>query len=176
MGIKNQYRHFPYLGRKRRPGMKAILTIALATVLFLPLNAQKGLEGLWEGTITKGGIHSDKGHRFQLYLEVNDKYIKGRSYIYVSADSIVQMELRGQRYNDNSIYLEEVDPTWTQAEEEAISQGAPPAQFSRKYQFIYKRSIWDPRLEGYWQEVTPTPFKLKRERGRIFLERKSTKA
>jgi len=159
--------------------MKAILTAALAAALLLPLSAQKtlaGLNGLWEGVITEGGIYSNEGHRFQLYLEVNEKYIKGRSYIYVSANSIVQMQLRGQRYQDNSIYLEEVDPTWTQEEEAAIEQGASSQQFSRKYQFIYKRSIWDPSLEGYWQEVTPTPFHFKRERGRIFLEKKSSKA
>ena len=159
--------------------MKAALPIILATISFLPLSAQNqlaGLNGLWEGIITEGGIYSNEGHRFQLYLEVNEKYIKGRSYIYVSTDSIVQMELRGQRYQDNSIYLEEVDPTWTQEEEDAIEEGASPKQFSRKYQFIYKRSIWDPSLEGYWQEVTPTPFHFKRERGRIFLEKKSSKA
>ena len=159
--------------------MKAALPIILATISFLPLGAQKtlaGLNGLWEGTITEGGIYSNQGHRFQLYLEANEKYIKGRSYIHVSADSIVQMQLRGQRYQDNSIYLEEVDPTWTQEEEDAIEEGASPKQFSRKYQFIYKRSIWDPSLEGYWQEVTPTPFHFKRERGRIFLEKRSSKA
>ena len=156
--------------------MKITLAIALAAVLFLPLNAQKGLSGLWEGVITEGGLHSKEGYRFQLYLEVTEQYIKGRSYIYVSADSIIQMDLRGQSYQDNSVYLHEVNPEWTQAEEAAIQEGAAPDQFSRKYQFIYNRSIWDPNLEGYWQEVTPTPFKLKRERGRIFLERKSTKA
>ena len=159
--------------------MKAALPIILATVTLLPLSAQKtlaGLSGLWEGTITEGGIYSKQGYRFQLYLEVNEKYIKGRSYIHISADSIVQMQLRGQRYQDNSIYLEEVDPTWTQEEEAAIEQGASPQQFSRKYQFIYKRSIWDPSLEGYWQEVTTMPFNFKRERGRVFLEKKSSKA
>ncbi|MCB9041636.1 MAG: hypothetical protein H6557_33905 [Lewinellaceae bacterium] len=159
--------------------MKAALPIILATISFLPLSAQKtlaGLSGLWEGTITEGGIYSKQGYRFQLYLEVNEKYIKGRSYIHISADSIVQMQLRGQRYQDNSIYLEEVDPTWTQEEEAAIEQGASPQQFSRKYQFIYKRSIWDSSLEGYWQEVTPAPFNFKRERGRIFLEKRSSKA
>ncbi|MCB0546734.1 MAG: hypothetical protein KDD19_04050 [Phaeodactylibacter sp.] len=156
--------------------MKAILTIAFTAALLLPLSAQKGLAGLWEGTITHGGIYSTNGHRFQLYLEVNEKYIKGRSYIHVTADSIVQMELRGQLYNDNSIYLEEVNQEWTEEEEAAIEEGASPEQFSRKYQFIYKRSLWDPSLEGYWQEVTPMPFHFKRERGRIFLEKKSSKA
>lgn len=156
--------------------MKTVLAAALAAVLFLPLHAQKGLAGLWEGVITEGGIHTTKGHRFQLYLEVNEKYIKGRSYIYIGNDSIGQMDLRGQIYHDNSVYLEEVNPQWTAEEEAAIEEGASPDQFSRKYQFIYKRSLWDPSLEGYWQEVTPMPFSFKRERGRIFLEKKKTKA
>lgn len=156
--------------------MKIALTIALAIVLSFPVSAQKGLAGLWEGVITEGGIYTTEGHRFQLYLEVNERYIKGRSYIYIGADSIVQMDLRGQIYSDNSVYLEEVNPEWTAEEEAAIEEGASPDQFSRKYQFIYKRSIWDPSLEGYWQEVTPMPFNFKREMGRIFLERKSTKA
>ncbi|MCB9287326.1 MAG: hypothetical protein H6560_08415 [Lewinellaceae bacterium] len=156
--------------------MKITLAIALAAVLFLPLNAQKGLSGLWEGVITEGGLHSKEGYRFQLYLEVKGKDIEGRSYIFVSVDSIVQMDLRGKLYQDNSVYLEEVGREWTEAEEAAIEEGVPPGKFSRKYQFIYKRSIWDPSLEGYWQEVTPMPFYFKRERGKIFLEKKGSKA
>lgn len=156
--------------------MKIALTIALAIVLSFPVSAQKGLAGLWEGVITEGGIYSTAGHRFELYLEVDGKRIKGRSYIYIGRDSIVQRALQGYFYQDRSAYLEEVDPSRIPEEEAATEQGAPPGKFTRKYQFIYSRGLEGSSLEGYWQEVAPLPFDVKRERGRIFLEKKKTKA
>ncbi len=137
---------------------------------------KKAWPGSGKAFSPKGGIHTEEGHRFQLYLEVDGKNIKGRSYIHIRKDSILQMNLSGTLYNDNSIYLREVDPKLTEAQEKAVEEGVPRSHFSRKYQFIYKRSIWDPSLEGYWQEVTPLIFNYERERGRVKLEKKTTKA
>lgn len=156
--------------------MKPALIFALIAICLQPLHAQKGLAGLWEGTITEGGIYAAGGHRFELFLEVNEKYIKGRSYIYIGQDSIVQMALRGQMYNDRSVYLEEASPNWRREEEGAIGAGVPPKGFTRKYQFVYKRGLEGSSLEGYWQEVTSMPFHDKRQRGRIFLRRNGSKA
>ena len=44
---------------------------------------QKGLAGLWEGKITKGGIYSEDGYKFELFLEVEGPTITGRSYVHL---------------------------------------------------------------------------------------------
>ena len=125
---------------------------------------QKGLSGLWEGTITKGGIYSEKGTKFELYLEVKGKVITGRSYVYLENGEVIEMDVEGKMYSDRSIYLKE-----TGFISDKHSDLIPP--FNRKYQFIYNRSIWDSTLEGYWQEMIPESFYEGRRRGRIILRK-----
>lgn len=150
--------------------MKSSSTLFL---LLLPLwlSAQNGLEGLWEGTITEGDLTRTSGYRFELYLSVEDDVIEGVSTVYINQDSIIKQQLRGRMYQDRSIGLQEVDQG--QHREDARRFGRPVEAFFRKYQFEFDRSIWESTLEGYWQEVIPTPFAPKRRRGRIFLERKN---
>jgi hypothetical protein len=146
-----------------------LLNGILFSILPLSLPAQKALSGLWEGIITEGGLHTKDGHRFELFLQVQDGHIKGQSYIYVSKDSIITKRLSGKMYEDRSVYLEEAPTRLGSWEEDEGSAG----EFSRKYQFVFKRSIWDSSLEGYWQDISTNSSSHKRQRGRIILKKKA---
>lgn len=134
-------------------------------VLFLitaPLAAQNGLSGLWEGTITEGGLHSEKSYPLELRLEIKGQYIHGVSYIYIRSDSVVYQKLSGKMHQDRSISLKEVK----------VGEFGSESPFTRKYQLIYNRSIWESSVEGYWQEIIPTPFDYRRDRGQVKLKKK----
>lgn len=153
--------------------MKKIFYCSLILILFAASGySQRGLAGLWKGKITKGGIYSNDGYDFELYLEVDGKKLKGRTYVYIGKEEVVEMQIRGYIYNDRSMNLFEY---------EFIPQpenGLPP-DFDRKYQLVYKNSAFKDRisLNGYWQQVTGIPLMPERKRGRIFLKKvSSTKA
>lgn len=130
--------------------------------------AQKQLSGLWEGVITKGGLDARDGYKFELYLELEGNRIKGRSYVYLDKGQVIEMDLRGYLYSDRSIYLQESEFIPMEG-----SKALP--DFFRKYQMIFSRSIWENKLEGYWQEVVEQlPLDDRRERGRIFLKKKDS--
>ena len=136
-----------------------------------PLFAQNGLEGLWVGSISEKG--TGKSLPVELYITLKEGHIKGMSYIYVSQDSIIQQELIGKMYQDRSIYMREVldgDQNIDHFSPEQLERG----KYVRKYQFEFNRSIWESSLNGYWQEITPTPLSQKRKLGQIKLERKKT--
>ncbi|MEZ5038567.1 MAG: hypothetical protein R2828_01690 [Saprospiraceae bacterium] len=147
---------------------KLILTLSISGILHVFLLAQNGLEGSWEGWITHGGIHSTAGYKFELVLTRTGKNgLKGRSFIYLAPDKVIEMDIGGILYGDQSIYLEDVFFRPTEGKETT-----PP--YDRKYQLIFNRSIWDSSLEGYWQEKRTDPFFPMRSRGRITLKRKKT--
>ncbi len=146
-----------------------LLNSILLSISPLSLTAQKALSGIWEGIITEGGLHTKDGHRFELFLQVQDGHIKGQSYIYIRKDSIITRRLSGRMYEDRSVYLEEAPARLGNWEEGQGSAG----EFSRKYQFVFKRSIWDSSLEGYWQDIPTDSSSHKRQRGRIILKKKA---
>ncbi|HMQ49418.1 MAG TPA: hypothetical protein PKA00_18360 [Saprospiraceae bacterium] len=150
--------------------MKKLLFLLLVLSSFSTTQAQKGLEGNWEGKITFGGLDGQEQYRFELVLEVKDRSIKGRSYIYISEDSIIYRELSGKIYEDNSVSLKEVFLEDPNGEKRVNSDSV--GNYGRKYQFVYERSIWESTLNGYWQEVIVLPFHARREMGRIYLEKK----
>lgn len=127
------------------------------------------LEGMWQGVITKNGIHSQEGYKFELFLKVGEKgEITGRSFIYLSETTIVEMDVKGKLYGDRSVYIADVNYITSETVDYV-------PEFSRKYQFIHNRSIFDSSLEGYWQQVIKDPFHTKRERGRIKLKKIKSK-
>ena len=129
------------------------------------LSAQELLNGLWEGVLTQGNLDAREGYRLELYLKVEGARITGRSYLYLDKNKIVEMELSGYIYEDRSVYLKE--DKWIKREGMDM---APP--FPRKFQLVYSRSVWENKLEGYWQELRPKGEVLKsKEYGRIFLKR-----
>lgn len=127
--------------------------------------AQKGLEGLWEGSITRGGIHSSIKLPFQLYLTVEGNRLNGRTYVTIEEGKTVQMELRGRLYQDFSIELLEVKFIGDE-------RNSYFPKFNRQYQIRWKRDLWDAQLIGFWQEVTGETFGAFRERGRLELRKK----
>lgn len=137
----------------------------LALVLFASgLSAQKQLNGLWEGVMTRNSLESTVGYRFELYLKTEGTTITGRSYLYLEDGEIIEMELSGYVYQDRSVYIQEVK--WVKREGQKIE---PP--FLRKFQLVYERSIWENKLEGYWQEKKSGEVLRSKEYGRILLKR-----
>ena len=149
----------------QKKGVKAAMVLFVILVSGWSLSAQEQLNGLWEGVLTKGNLESRDGYRFELYLKVEGSGITGRSYLYLEKGKIVEMELSGYIYEDRSVYLKEEE--WIPRE--GITMDPP---FLRKFQLLYSRSIWENKLEGYWQELVPGGEVLKtKEYGRIFLKR-----
>lgn len=148
---------------------RILLPLVLFSLLSVFSFAQKSLEGVWVGTITDG-IRSESGYKFEMIIEVKGKTIKGRSYVHIGPDEVIEMELSGKMYEDRSLYMKDIQFIPTAGKE-------VPPPFNRKYQFAYDRSIWESTLEGYWQEVRGDTFNPKRQRGRIILKKMSnTKA
>ncbi len=127
------------------------------------------LQGQWEGTITIGGIQSEQGLPFELFLYRDGKRLWGRSYVHLDGRRIIAMDLEGFLYQDQSVGLREVK--FGGATDNDLY---PP--FNRQYQLIFRRSFDDGTLNGYWQEMRSDSFHEKRRRGRILLEKKKDKA
>ena len=132
-------------------------------LLTSPVSGQKLLGGLWKGTMTVGGLDSGKEIKFELFLEVKGKKLKGRSYVHLAPGKVIEMNVKGKLFEDRSLYLHEIEfiaPEGVDFE--------PP--FNRKYQLTYYRSF-ESTLNGFWQEIITSPFDDYRERGRIKLKK-----
>lgn len=142
--------------------MKICYTLLLFLVCTLGYS-QRGLAGLWKGEMTLGGLNSAQKVKFEIFLEVKGKRIKGRSYVHLDNEKTIEMDIKGRMFDDRSLYLHEIEfiPT---------TDTTLQAPFNRKYQLIYNRSF-DSTLDGYWQEIITSPFDDKRERGRIKLRK-----
>jgi hypothetical protein len=147
--------------------MKVLYLLGISLLCFSSLSAQKDIEGLWEGTITFGGIHSEDTHKFQLYLKSNGRKITGKTVIHLDEQEYIEMDVWGTWHGDRSVYMEEFNFVPVVGKEKEKQKPA----FYRKYQFLHSRSIWESKLEGYWQEITPETFGEKRRRGKISLQR-----
>ena len=141
-----------------------ILALILLPALSLPLHAQKGLKGRWEGTITFGGYDKKAGDKFELYIEIKGSKVTGRTYIYQEDSEVIIRKFHGRIYQDRSMYLEEI------AEQTAPNDSIRLQQHQlRRYQFLYTRSIFESTLEGHWQEMIKDPLDKKRAIGRIYM-------
>lgn len=129
------------------------------------VSAQSTLDGEWEGTMTVGGIYSNEQLPMKLYLTTEGVSVSGRSYVQLPNGNTLRMDLQGRIYKDRSISLVEVkfagDPNNNYMPE-----------FNRQYQIVYKADLWDPKLKGFWQEVTHLTFGKKRHRGRMILTKR----
>ncbi|MCB0630779.1 MAG: hypothetical protein R2824_00630 [Saprospiraceae bacterium] len=143
--------------------MKNKLLLFAFSLMSVCSMGQKSLEGVWVGTITDG-LKSTVGYKFEMILEIEGEEIKGRSYVHIGPDEVIEMELRGRMYWDRSLYMHDIQFIPTEGQDVL-----PP--FNRKYQFAYDRSIWESTLEGYWQEIRDDAFNPKRQRGRIILKK-----
>jgi len=125
---------------------------------------QGGLPGTWKGTITIGGLEGTQTKPLEVYLQIEGKKITGRSYLELNPGKIVVMSIEGMIFDDRSGLFEEKE--FFPSDIPGIS---PP--FFRKYQFVYKRSIWESSIEGFWQEILEDPLHNKRSLGRIQLKK-----
>ena len=139
---------------------------ALFSLFLLPtlLLAQTSLDGLWEGTMTVGGIYSNEALPMQLYITSEGNQITGRSYVTLPSGEVLRMDLEGQLYGDRSISLVEVSFAGD-AENEVMPE------FNRQYQILYRPDLYDSELKGYWQEVTDLTFSNTRRMGRMLLKK-----
>lgn len=146
--------------------MRHVFLLILAGWLIAPadISAQDDLEGLWKGTITAGGLESEESYTFELFLKKEGKKLTGKSYVHLKRGKVIEMEIRGWLYNDMSLYM-------TDGEFIPVEGTGVKPRFFRKYQLMYRPSIWKTTLNGYWQEIIPQPFLDGRDRGRIFLKK-----
>lgn len=145
---------------------KTLVTLLLCLISISFVVAQSGsLEGLWKGTMTLDGLNSNKKVKFELFLKKEKSQIIGRSYLHLNDSRVIEMEVKGTLYNDLSIYIRESEFIPFPGSEEA------PPSFNRKYQLMYMPSIWNTKMEGFWQEITGESFSDKRKLGRIKLKK-----
>ncbi|WP_116126984.1 hypothetical protein [Lewinella sp. IMCC34183] len=138
----------------------------LLTLFLLPfcVLAQPTLDGLWEGTMTVGGIYSDQALPMQLYLTVEEGVIKGRSYVTLPDGKVLRMDLKGRLYGDRSFSLYEMNFV-------GDSENDIMPEFNRQYQIVYKPDLWDSTIRGFWQEIKPH-VREDRRRGRMVLRKR----
>lgn len=146
---------------------KTLVTLLFCLVSLSFAFAQSGaLEGLWKGTMTLGGLNSNEKVKFELFLKKENSKLIGRSYLYLNDGRVIEMEVKGTLYGDLSLYLRE---------SEFIPfpglEGEEPPSFNRKYQLLYMPSIWNTKMEGFWQEITGESFNENRKLGRIKLKK-----
>ncbi len=136
------------------------------SLIFFPLllSAQAKIDGLWEGTMTIGGIYSNEALPMQLYITTEGNRVKGRSYVTLPGGKILRMDLSGYYYGDRSMKLEEVAFAG-----DADNDLLP--EFNRQYQIVYRPDLWDSELRGFWQEVTDLTFSDTRRMGRMILKK-----
>lgn len=128
------------------------------------LSAQTSLDGLWEGTMTVGGIYSDQALPMQLYITTDGTKIQGRSYVTLPDGEVLRMDLSGHLYGDRSLQLMEIN--FAGDENNDIMP-----EFNRQYQIVFKPDLWDSQLRGFWQEVSEETFSDTRRRGRMVLRK-----
>lgn len=146
--------------------MKAVLYLLLLPFV---LTAQTSIDGLWEGTMTVGGIYSNEALPMQLHITTTEDSIHGRSYVTLPDGEILRMELAGEMYHDRSFSLLEINFAGDEKND------VMPL-FNRQYQIIYRPDLWNSELRGFWQEVTDLTFNEKRRRGRMVLQKRKAKA
>jgi hypothetical protein len=137
----------------------------------MALVAQERLQGLFEGTLTVGGLESSRKLRIELFLRFTGREISGRSYVYLEKGQMVEMELRGYMYRDFSVYLQEI----RHIPPDRPDQVRPP--YFRKYQLQYSGNFEEVKLNGFWQEETAQPLSTGRAIGKVSLRKvKGSKA
>ena len=145
---------------------KTLVTLILCAASVAFVFAQSApLEGKWEGTMSLGGLNSNKKVKFELFLKKEKSNLIGRSYLHLDDNRVIEMEVKGTLYGDLSIYLKESEYIPFPG-----SDDAPPS-FNRKYQLLYMPSIWSTKMEGFWQEITGESFSDNRKLGRIKLKK-----
>ena len=141
--------------------MRHLFFILICSLSFTSLNAQKTLEGLWEGVLTLKG----KEYKFEILFSKSEAgAFEGKTYIYESDRDIVEATITGRLHQDRSINLYDMEVSYTGPSEWV-------EVYKKHYQLLWTRSIFGSKLEGYWQEKIPLGIDEKTKRGRIFMKK-----
>jgi hypothetical protein len=140
--------------------MKYLTVICLLFTCFF--GKAQNVDGTWEGTITLERPAPHKEFKFQLKLKRDGKKVVGTSYIFFE-DQPVAMNLSGRYFYDQSMRLFNNEVLYP-------SQDTDKDRHIRKYQIMYKRSVFGDTIEGYWQEKND-PIFAKYRKGRVYLKR-----
>lgn len=145
--------------------MRCIFTTGLIFLLCTGATySQERLQGLFEGSLTLGGLESSRRLRLEMILRIEDGRVSGRSYVHLGRNEILEMELRGYFYQDFSIYLEETKEIGLPGEKSLSA-------YPRKYQLKYSGSFDEVYLNGFWQQVSEAPLEEGRQLGRVRLRK-----
>lgn len=145
--------------------MKQYFVCTLLLFFILPSFAQKGLAGLWEGTLT----YREKEYKLEIFIKVFKKgKLEGKTYIYQTENDVIEAAVDGKLHSDRSLNLYDLKVDYTGPSEQI-------EVFPKNYQLSYKRSIWELTLEGFWQEQVPHGINEKSKLGRIFLKKAKPK-
>ncbi len=145
--------------------VKFAILIGLFFVFSSSLDAQKRLQGLFEGSLTVGGLESSQKLKLEMFLRFDGQEISGRSYVHLAKGQVVEMELQGYLYSDFSVYLQEIRHIPANEED----QIKPP--YFRKYQMQYSGNFEEVILTGFWQEETEVPLGKQRVIGKVRLRK-----
>jgi hypothetical protein len=145
--------------------VKFTILIGLFFLLCSSLEAQKRLQGLFEGSLTVGGLESSQKLKLEMFLRFDGQEISGRSYVHLAKGQVVEMELQGYLYSDFSVYLQEIRHIPANEED----QVKPP--YFRKYQMQYSGNFEEVILTGFWQEETEVPLGKQRVIGKVRLRK-----
>ncbi len=147
--------------------MRLLYALLLLLVPFHLAQAQASLvEGVWQGELRLDGLEGQQKVKFELHLKADGQFLNGKTYLYTPEGQVYTLPVEGWIYSDRSIYLREVWP------DEAPATAGTLPDFTRKFQLLFSRSIWETTLEGYWQQIHLDPFDRERRRGRLLLQRK----
>lgn len=122
--------------------IKYTISLLLLIAAFGGVNAQRGFNGLWVGTLVQG----DETYEVRLELEKDGRKISGSSLIILSDTSYIELHVNGLYHEDRSMNIHEIEVLFP---EERPVDGP---YIMRTYQLLYRREFNDFFLEGWWQE------------------------
>ena len=111
---------------------------------FLPLtNAQKHLEGRWEGNLIENG----KSYILRLNIERVGNELSAEIHCITNDTTFTRTVSKGRLFTDDrSLYLIDFDFVYPD------DPSSNPVHIKRKYQLVYERDFNTITLNGYWQE------------------------
>ena len=123
--------------------MRNTLLLAIILLLFpISSQAQKYLEGRWEGALVQ------HGKEYILKMDIKRSFSKVEAEIYCITNdtTFTRTVAKGRLYSDRSVYLEDFKIVFPDDPKTGI-------HFKKKFQLLYDRDFNTLTLDGYWQEL-----------------------
>ena len=124
--------------------MNRLPLLLISFISFLPLsNAQKHLEGRWEGKLIENGI----SYILKLNIERVGNELSAEIHCITNDTTFTRTVSKGRLFTDDrSLYLIDFDFVYPD------DPNSNPVHIKRKYQLVYERDFNTITLNGYWQE------------------------